>query len=57
MNLIGENLRNLLDDIKELTKAKELLNEIWLECGPYNNEFSDKIRYKLQDYFNFNDDE
>lgn len=51
-------LEQLLNEIKELKKAKELLELIYQEHGPYGDgKISDKTRYLMQDYFHFNDDE
>ena len=51
------DLETLLKEINELKSAQNLLEEIWLEVGPYGREISDALRYKLQDFFNFDDSE
>lgn len=51
-------LENLLKEINELKKAKELLGKVYSEYGPYGDgEISDKTRYEMQDYFKFDDSE
>lgn len=54
-------LDKLLEEIEELKQAKELLEEIWHEVGPYSEEDDlkriQKVRGKLRDHFNFDDSE
>lgn len=50
-------LEHQLEALKQETTAHELLEEIWLELGPYSDALSVKLRYKLQDYFAFDDSE
>lgn len=59
MNDINDinDINQLVNDLYKCLKAHQLLEDIWLEVGPYDNTYSDSIRYKLQDYFGFNDDE
>jgi hypothetical protein len=51
------NLRDFIDAIEDLERAKELLEEIWNELGPYNGVLSDHLRYKLNNYMKFDDSE
>ena len=57
---MNERIRELQAEIDRLEKQMEsekLLQEIWLELGPYTPHLPDKLRYKLQDHFGFNDSE
>jgi CDP-diglyceride synthetase len=37
--------------------GESLLEDIWNELGPYTNALSNDLRYRLQDYFGFDDSE
>jgi hypothetical protein len=51
-------LDKLLEEIARLKEANELLDKVWTEVGPYNNEkISDKTMRELQRFFNFDDSE
>lgn len=52
-----ELLNKLLDELQHLKDAKDLLESIWSELGPYNQALTEKTRYKLQDFFKFDDSE
>lgn len=43
--------------LKREAAAEELLMEVWTELGPYSQELSIGLRYKLQDFFQFDDSE
>lgn len=43
--------------LKREAAAEELLKEVWAELGPYSQELSIGLRYKLQDFFQFDDSE
>lgn len=48
----------IFGEIENLRRAQELLEEVWREIGPYGNDpVSDKTRYKMQDFFGFDDSE
>lgn len=51
-------LEKLLKEIKDLKKAKELLNKVWIEMGPYrDNPISDETWNKISEYMFFDDSE
>ena len=50
-------IEELLKEIESLKKAKDLLESVYFECGPYSNKLSDDLQNKINDYFGFNDDE
>lgn len=51
-------LEQLLNEIEDLKRAKELLEKVYSEYGAYGDgKISDKTRYELQDYFKFDDSE
>ena len=51
-------LQDLLDEIENLKKAKDLLQEIWLEFDPcQRGKIEDKTWNKVNDYFGFDDSE
>ena len=51
-------LDKLLEEIKDLKKAKELLEAIYIEVGPYKHTHIDNNTWsKVCDYFNFDDGE
>jgi hypothetical protein len=55
-----ERIKELNDEISKLQKqldVEELLQELWNELGPYSDALSNGLRYKLQDYFGFDDSE
>lgn len=57
---MNERIRELQSEIDHLTKQMEsekLLQEVWLELGPYTPHISKELRYRLQDHFNFDDSE
>jgi hypothetical protein len=43
--------------LKQESTAHELLEEIWTELGPYTDALPRELRYRLQDYFEFDDSE
>jgi hypothetical protein len=51
-----DSLFKLVDDIQDLQKAKDLLQEVWLENGKELN-LSLELSRKLDDYFEFDDSE
>lgn len=46
-----------LEILRKQQDAHELLEAIWQELGPYTSHISNDLRYKLQDYFRFDDSE
>jgi hypothetical protein len=59
-NSMRETLQALQSQIDELEASKEaieLLQEVWLELGPYTPHLSNKLCHKLRDFFNFDDSE
>jgi hypothetical protein len=52
-----EELTQELNDLKKIGQAEDLLTEVWHELGPYTPHISRELRYKLQDFFGFDDSE
>lgn len=53
-----EPLEKFLENINQLKLAHELLEQVWLEHCPYGQDpISDKLRYRINDYFEFDDSE
>jgi len=53
-----EPLEKWLENIDKLKLAYELLEQVWLEHCPYGQEaISDKLRYRINNYFGFDDSE
>ena len=53
-----ENLEKVLEDIEKLRQAYELLEQVFLEHGPYGDcPIPDELRYKINNYFDFDDSE
>ena len=51
-------LKALLEQIDDLKTAKELLERVWVDIGPYQHDkASDKTMRDLQRYFKFDDSE
>lgn len=49
-----DDLRELLSEIQHLQNARDLLQEIWVSHG---DSLPDELRYRLNDYFKFDDSE
>lgn len=57
---IAEQKRKLEHEIARLERDLNivvLLEEVWLELGPYTSALSNDLRHRLQDYFGFDDSE
>lgn len=53
-----ETLQKLLKEIKNLEDAKDLLEKIWLDIGPYQDgEVSSETWRKVRNFFEFDDSE
>ena len=53
-----ENLEKVLEEIDRLREAYELLEQVHLEHGAYGeNPIPEKLRYKINNYFDFDDSE
>ena len=51
-------LEQLLEEIEDLKKAKKLLEEVFHAVGPYEHDaVPDELRWKICDYFKFDDSE
>ena len=51
-------LEKLLKEIEDLKKAKELLNKVWIEMGPYRDgDIDDETWSKISEYMFFDDSE
>lgn len=51
-----EYLEKLMAEIAELKNGCELLHDVHLEVG-CDGKISDKLRYKIQDFFHYDDSE
>ncbi len=57
INKVGD-LSNFVNEILDLQEAKELLEYIYIQIGPYQNGKIEKETWnKVCDYFNFDDSE
>ena len=57
---MNERIQDLQAEIDKLEKSilsETLLEAIWLELGPYTPHLSNKLLYKLQKHFDFDDSE
>lgn len=52
-----DRLRDQIDNLERQIKTEELLEDIWLELGPYTNALPEKLQVRLQEYFGFDDSE
>ena len=53
-----DTIDKLLDDIHRLQEGYKLLEEVYLEHGAYGEDpISDELRYKINDFFGFDDSE
>lgn len=52
-------LDDMMKEMKDLKKAKELLERIWYSFAPYEHRkvFSDGLSRELEEYFKFDDSE
>jgi hypothetical protein len=57
MNKRIKELKEEISKLQKQLKSEQLLQEIWLELGPYTNHLSRDLRHKLQDHFGFDDSE
>ena len=57
VNKRTQELKAEIERLEKQVEAEELLQEIWLELGPYTPHISNELRYKLQDHFCFDDSE
>jgi|LakMenEpi03Aug12_release.lakeMendotaPanAssembly.Ray.scaffolds.fasta_scaffold3500737_2 hypothetical protein len=57
MNKRIKELKEEISKLEKQLKYEQLLQEIWLELGPYTNHLSRDLRHKLQDHFGFDDSE
>lgn len=51
-----DSLFKLVEDIQDLQKAKDLLEEVWLNVGGAVT-LPNELRWKLDDYFEVDDSE
>jgi hypothetical protein len=48
----------LVDEINRLQKGYELLEQVYLEAGGYGEDpMTDELRYKINNFFGFDDSE
>jgi len=53
-----EHLEKVLEDIEKLREAYKLLEQVHLEHGAYGQyPITDELRYKINNYFDFDDSE
>jgi hypothetical protein len=52
-----EELKNEIAVLEKQVEAETLLEAVWNELGPYTPHLSTELRYKLQDFFKFDDSE
>jgi hypothetical protein len=53
-----EHLENVLEDVNKLLEGYDLLEQVYLEHGPYGDcPIPDELRYKINNYFDFDDSE
>ena len=57
MNKRIEKLQQEIDQLNEQLKSEELLQEIWIELGPYTSHLSSELLLKLHNHFDFDDSE
>jgi hypothetical protein len=57
MDIRTDKLDSFLDDIEKLKKAKLLLDKVWIEMISEDKSLSDKLRYEIQDYYHYDDNE
>lgn len=51
-----DNIDNLLEEIKSMRTAVELLESLWIELGPYRaNKISEETWDKVRSFFDFDD--
>jgi hypothetical protein len=51
-------LDKVLDEINELKLAKEILTEVYIDIGPYQDrEVKDETWTRVRNFFNFDDSE
>lgn len=51
-------ITKFLEEIESLQQAKDLLEKVYLEIGPYNRDkISEELNRKINDYFGFDDSE
>ena len=50
-------LSKLIEEIEELKEARQLLEKVWLEIGPYTDKISDELSSQLNNFFRFDDSE
>lgn len=52
-------ITKFLEEIESLQRAKELLEKVYLEIGPYchRDHLPDELIRKIHDYFGFDDSE
>ena len=53
-----DTIDKLLDDIERLKEGYKLLEDVYLEHGPYGQDpISDELRNKINNFFGFDDSE
>jgi len=57
MNQRIRNLKEKIDFLEDLLASEKLLEEIWIELGPYTPHLSSELVRKLRHRFEFDDSE
>ena len=53
-----ETIDKFIDEINRLQKGYELLEQVYLEAGGYGEDpMTDELRYKINNFFGFDDSE
>lgn len=51
-------LDEMMEEIAKLKEGNDLLEQVWLEYGPYGEgSIPDKLRYKINNFYGFDDSE
>ena len=57
----ADRIKNQIAILEKELESEELLNDLWIELGPYglqpNQKINPQLLERLRRYFNFNDDE
>jgi len=58
LNFKIETINKLMDELDTLRSGCRLLEDVYLEYGPYGDgEISDELRRKINNFFKFDDSE
>jgi hypothetical protein len=57
MNERIKRLERDIDALEDQLKTEKLLQDIWLELGPYDTQLSANLMRRLRNHFDFDDSE